>query len=124
VDVVLPGKLFSPALGPLFKNQFMAKMGSKKTDLDSDDQITKLVGDFGKWQALLIFPLLIHFVFGSWQTLVTSFLSLEGDFWCQIEAPEGVFESLEQWRNFSSPLMVRFINVAVQSSRVCSVASE
>ncbi len=76
----------------------------KKIKTDEDDQIIRLVGNFGKWQALLICPLFLHFVFGSYQTLVTSFLSLKGDFWCEIEAPEGVFESYEQWRNFSNPI--------------------
>lgn len=73
---------------------------------EEQDQISHLIGDFGKWQALLILPLGVHFVFGSFQTLVTSFLSLEADFYCQIEAPDGIFESLEQWRNFSNPVMV------------------
>lgn len=70
------------------------------------DQITHLIGNFGKWQALIILPLGLHFIFGSFPTLVTTFLSLEGDFYCQIEAPDGVFESLEQWRNFSNPIKV------------------
>ena len=70
------------------------------------DQICHLIGNFGKWQAFIIFPLSIHFMFGSFQTLVTSFLSLEGDFYCKIEAPEGIFDSLPQWRNFSNPVDV------------------
>jgi len=67
------------------------------------DQISQLIGDFGKWQAFIIFPLGIHFMFGSFQTLVTSFLSLEGDYYCKIEAPEGVFGSLSRWREFANP---------------------
>ena len=42
-------------------------------------------------------------MFGSFQTLVTSFLSLEGDYYCKIEAPEGVFGSLSRWREFANP---------------------
>ena len=45
-------------------------------------------------------------MFGSFQTLVTSFLSLEGDFYCKIEAPENIFDSLPQWREFSNPVDV------------------
>ncbi len=68
------------------------------------DPIAQWIGDFGKWQALIILPLGVHFFFGSLQTLVTPFLSLEGDFYCQVEAPDGIFESLEQWGNFSNPV--------------------
>ena len=74
--------------------------------METSDQITELIGDFGKWQALIIFPLGLHFVFGSFNTLVTPFLSLETDFYCKVEAPDGVFKSLEQWRNFSNPVEV------------------
>lgn len=72
---------------------------------DDDDQIIRLIGNFGLWQALLICPLFVHFVFGSWQTLVTSFLSLERGYWCDIQAPDNVFGSLEEWENFSSPIL-------------------
>ena len=68
------------------------------------DQISQLIGNFGKWQAFIIFPLGIHFMFGSFQTLVTSFLSLEGDYYCKIEAPEGVFGNLSRWREFANPV--------------------
>jgi len=68
------------------------------------DPIAQLIGNFGKWQAFIIFPLGIHFMFGSFQTLVTPFLSLEGDFYCKIEAPEGIFDSLSQWRTFANPI--------------------
>ena len=63
---------------------------------EEKDPITNLIGNFGKWQAMLFLPLGLHFVFGSFQTLVTPFLSLEGDYYCQIEAPKGVFTSLNQ----------------------------
>ena len=43
-------------------------------------------------------------MFGSFQTLVTSFLSLEGDYYCKIEAPEGVFGDLPRWREFANPV--------------------
>jgi len=74
-----------------------------KETQEEEDKITSLIGNFGRWQAMLFFPLGLHFVFGSFQTLVTPFLSLEGDYFCQIEAPNGVFQSLSQWRNFSNP---------------------
>ena len=70
---------------------------------EEEDKITSLIGNFGRWQAMLFLPLGLHFVFGSFQTLVTPFLSLEGDYFCQIEAPKDVFQSLSQWRNFSNP---------------------
>ena len=70
---------------------------------EEEDKITSLIGNFGRWQAMLFLPLGLHFVFGSFQTLVTPFLSLEGDYFCRIEAPQDVFQSLSQWRNFSNP---------------------
>ena len=75
---------------------------SRKVKMEQDP-IAQLIGNFGKWQAFIIFPLGIHFMFGSFQTLVTPFLSLEGDFYCKIEAPDGIFDSLSQWRTFANP---------------------
>ena len=73
---------------------------------DQKDQITSLIGNFGKWQAILIFPLAFHYVFGSFQTLVTPFLSLEVDnnFFCKNLAPKDVFMNLTQWGQFSNPI--------------------
>ena len=53
----------------------------------------------------------LHFIFGSWQTLVTSFLSREPDFFCAMEGevPKGIFDSLDQWRNFSNPVQVKLL---------------
>ena len=70
---------------------------------EEEDKIVSLIGNFGRWQAVIFLPLGLHFVFGSFQTLVTPFLSLEGDYFCSIEAPEGVFHNLSQWRNFANP---------------------
>lgn len=79
-------------------------MPTNKSD-EEEDQVTQVIGEFGKWQGLLIIPLGFHFLFGSWQTLATSFLAREPDFFCKVEAPIGVFDSLDQWRNFSNPII-------------------
>ena len=76
----------------------------KMINCNTIQYIAQLIGNFGKWQAFIIFPLGIHFMFGSFQTLVTPFLSLEGDFYCKIEAPDGIFDSLSQWRTFANPI--------------------
>ena len=34
---------------------------------------------------------------------MTSFLARKPEFYCEIEAPQDIFQSLEEWRNFSNP---------------------
>ncbi len=60
------------------------------------DSITEIVGDFGLWQGLLLIPYGIHFVFQSFQTLGTTFLTLEPpDFFCKIDTKEDIFRSYD-----------------------------
>ena len=48
------------------------KMGEvSKLDLNEEnDQIVKLLGNFGKWQLILILPIIFFGIMSSWEVLV------------------------------------------------------
>merc|ERR1719150_1436792 len=92
-------------------------MPSNKSSTDDEDQVIQIIGTFGKWQAMPIFPLGLHFIFGSFQTLVTPFMSIKPDYHCKIEAPKDIFDSYdERWRNFSNPY-----NETLETFDLCNI---
>ena len=69
------------------------------------DKIIEAIGDIGKWQWLIILPLAIREIFGSWQLLSTSFLAMEpDDYFCQ-DIGMNRFDNLTEWQLFSNPLL-------------------
>ncbi len=67
------------------------------------DPIESSIGKIGKWQWMIIVPLAIRDIVTSWQTLLPPFFAKEMPYWCQVQASEGIFESLQDWEAFSSP---------------------
>lgn len=43
-----------------------------KLDYEENDQIVNLLGDFGKWQLLVILPIAFYGIMSAWETLVSS----------------------------------------------------
>jgi hypothetical protein len=57
----------------LFCFDYLVRMGeTSKLDLDEEnDQIVKLLGNFGKWQLFLILPMAFFGIMSAWEVLVS-----------------------------------------------------
>lgn len=77
---------------------------------EADTRISQIIGHFGRWQIWLILPIWFHFVFISFQTLSISFMSRDTqNFFCQDFADTDIFESVQEWQDFSSPLVRKLL---------------
>ena len=86
------------------------------------DAIVDAIGNIGKWQWLVILPLGLREIFGSWQMLSASFLAKEPDnYWCYNGNGTGKFVSLDAWQNFSSPALLNEWGVATGKMDKCNI---
>ena len=49
------------------------------------DPVTEVIGEFGRWQALVCIPNILSSAIYLQQTLLTKFLTVKTDFWCSDE---------------------------------------
>ena len=84
----------------LDKNTEMSKKSETSQNLD---HLTKIIGPFGKFHAIVYFTLGISISLHCWQSLANKFYTYPTDYWCA--RPENLTDlSVEKWLNLSSPL--------------------
>ena len=73
---------------------------TKQQNYDNQDVISKIIGDFGKWQLHLTFFLALFNLPCTWHIYAMTFQAPDVEFWC---APPKELQwlSLDEWRNIS-----------------------
>ncbi|TRY62217.1 hypothetical protein TCAL_03184 [Tigriopus californicus] len=89
---------------------------------DKIDQVHAAVGQFGKWQAMLISVVATAVSTPTaWHILAQGFLSKTPDFTCDIQNQSGAFSSIEEWNKFSSPLGVNEDGRQSTEREICQI---
>ena len=68
------------------------------------DQIIDAIGNMGRWQITYILFLFLTKIPAAWPSLSITFFSAKTDYWCE-RPPQELGQSVDDWRNFSSPLI-------------------
>lgn len=86
--------------------------------IDETDQVINAIGPIGRWQWINFGLLCILTYPTAFPPLLMTFVNVETDYWCAQPQEMGHL-TLEEWRNSSSPWIVRAKKVVGNCYRLC-----